>query len=134
MKPVLVFGTAGTQMPPFMAILIRWILSSQHRTCQSSSSPACVPGQRTEDAEASPGLVGSLGALHAGTGTTVVLISTSMCDIGASWLRACGLGYLGLQPGCQHGGSTGENEGSFWQVWNKPFSNLLLLVSPQSAS
>lgn len=31
MKPVLVSGTAGTQMPLFIAILIRWIPSSQPR-------------------------------------------------------------------------------------------------------
>lgn len=69
MKPALVFGTAGTQMPPFMVILISWI-----------------PSSRAEDAEARRGLVGSLGALHVGTGTTVVLVSASMCDIVRSFL------------------------------------------------
>lgn len=46
MKPVLVFGTAGTQMLPSMAILIRWMPSSWHRMCRGSSCPACVPGQQ----------------------------------------------------------------------------------------
>lgn len=87
---MLVSGTAGTQMPFFIAILIRWIPSSLH--CVAAEAPVSIPvyqsrGMKMRGKSRDCRLVMS-SAPEAGT--TVVLISSFTRDIvrslSAEWL------------------------------------------------